>query len=117
MSKEREMIEKLCSFQMTYSDWLLLIADAEELLAQPEQAVAECTNSDTWNCKYCNKTESCGALKDSRNFAPPKRKPLSTKQAEDLWETTFKSAVPYYIFDEICVAIEQYYGIGEKNDS
>jgi len=36
MSKEREMIEKLCSFQMTYSDWLLLIADAEELLAQPE---------------------------------------------------------------------------------
>jgi hypothetical protein len=37
MSKEREMIEKLCSFQMTYSDWLLLIADAEELLAQPEQ--------------------------------------------------------------------------------
>jgi len=30
MSKEREMIEKLCSFQMTYSDWLLLIADAEE---------------------------------------------------------------------------------------
>jgi hypothetical protein len=31
------MIEKLCSFQMTYSDWLLLIADAEELLAQPEQ--------------------------------------------------------------------------------
>ena len=37
MSKERELIEKLCSFQMTYSDWLLLIADAEELLAQPEQ--------------------------------------------------------------------------------
>jgi len=36
MSKEREMIEKLCSSQMTYSDWLLLIADAEELLAQPE---------------------------------------------------------------------------------
>jgi len=36
VSKEREMIEKLCSFQMPYSDWLLLIADAEELLAQPE---------------------------------------------------------------------------------
>jgi len=41
-----------------------------------------------------------------------KREPLSTKQAEDLWETTFKSAVPYYIFDEICGAIEQYHGIG-----
>jgi hypothetical protein len=37
MSKEREMIEKLCSFQMPYSDWLLLITEAEELLAQPEQ--------------------------------------------------------------------------------
>ena len=44
--------------------------------------------------------------------SPPTREPLSTKQAEDLWETTFKSAVPYYIFDEICVAIEQYHGIG-----
>ena len=44
-----------------------------------------------------------------------KREPLSTKQAEDLWETTFKSAVPYYIFDEICVAIEQYHGIGTES--
>jgi hypothetical protein len=44
--------------------------------------------------------------------APPKREPLSTKQAEDLWETTFKSAVPYYIFDEICTAIEKHHGIG-----
>jgi hypothetical protein len=40
-----------------------------------------------------------------------KRKSLSTKQAEDLWETTFKSAVPYYIFDEIVVAAEQYHDI------
>ena len=42
------------------------------------EPVEECTNSDTWNCKYCNKTNSCKALKDSRNFAPPKREPLST---------------------------------------
>ena len=37
MSKEREIIEKLCSFQMPYNDWVLLITEAEELLAQPEQ--------------------------------------------------------------------------------
>jgi len=37
VSKEREIIEKLCSFQMPYSDWVLLITEAEELLAQPEQ--------------------------------------------------------------------------------
>ena len=43
-----------------------------------------------------------------------KRKCLSIKQAEDLWETTFKSAVPYYIFDEICVAIERYHEIGAE---
>jgi hypothetical protein len=46
----------------------------------------------------------------------PTREPLSTKQAEDLWETTFKSAVPYYIFDEICVAIEQYHEIGVADE-
>jgi hypothetical protein len=35
------------------------------------QPVAQCTNSDTWNCKYCRKTETCEALKDTRNFATP----------------------------------------------
>ena len=50
MSKEREMIEKLCSFQMTYSDWLLLIADAEELLAQPEQPEPVAWMNDSGGC-------------------------------------------------------------------
>lgn len=36
--------------------------------------IAECTNDDTWNCKYCRKTENCGALKDDRNFGEPVRK-------------------------------------------
>jgi YD repeat-containing protein len=50
--------------------------------------------------------------------SPPKREPLSTKQAEDLWETSnFKSAVPYYIFDEICVAVEQHHGIGVDDET
>ena len=44
--------------------------------------------------------------------APPKRKFLSVKQAKDIWGTTFKSAVPYYTFYEICVAIEKAHGIG-----
>jgi hypothetical protein len=32
---------------------------------------AECTNSDSWNCKYCPKTDTCAALKDPRNFGTP----------------------------------------------
>jgi hypothetical protein len=39
------------------------------MLAAAPQPAAQCTNSDTWNCKYCRKTESCEALKDPRNFA------------------------------------------------
>jgi hypothetical protein len=52
MSKEREMIEKLCSFQMTYSDWLLLIADAEELLAQPEQESLTDEELEVWYSQH-----------------------------------------------------------------
>ena len=29
---------------------------------QPEAQQATCTNSDSWNCKYCNKTKTCAAL-------------------------------------------------------
>jgi hypothetical protein len=36
-----------------------------------QEPVAQCTNSDTWNCKYCRKTETCEALEDPRNFATP----------------------------------------------
>jgi hypothetical protein len=35
------------------------------------RSVAQCTNSDSWNCKYCRKTETCEALKDPRNFGAP----------------------------------------------
>ena len=39
-----------------------------------QEPVAQCTESDSWNCKYCRKTESCKALQDPRNFAsPPQR--------------------------------------------
>lgn len=58
--------------------WALPL-DARKILetayyAQPEQEpVAHCTNSDKWNCKYCRKTETCEALKDSRNFGEPSK--------------------------------------------
>ena len=43
---------------------------------------AECTNSDSWNCKYCNKTKDCEALKDPRNFAAPKAEPVQRPVAQ-----------------------------------
>ena len=46
-------------------------AAAREYLAQPEQS-EQCTESDSWNCKYCRKTETCKALQDPRNFGKPK---------------------------------------------
>ena len=78
MSKEREMIEKLCSFQMPYSDWLLLIAEAEELLAQPEQEPVAWMN-DSGGCflsdgnKY---SENWTAL-----YTEPPKQPESTAEA------------------------------------
>jgi hypothetical protein len=40
--------------------------------AQPEpEPVTKCTNSDSWNCKYCRKTKTCDALTDARNFGTP----------------------------------------------
>ena len=36
MSRERELLEKFCSSSLTYSDWLLLRSEAEELFVQPE---------------------------------------------------------------------------------
>lgn len=38
---------------------------------QQSQQPGECTNPDSWNCKYCAKTATCDALKDPRNFDTP----------------------------------------------
>lgn len=43
---------------------------------------AQCTNSDSWNCKYCAKNTNCDALKDSRNFGKPISQPTPTSAAE-----------------------------------
>jgi hypothetical protein len=47
-------------------------------LDAPEQEpVAKCTESDQWNCKYCNKTKTCAALADPRNHGTPKQEPYA----------------------------------------
>ena len=101
MSKEREIIEKLCSFQMPYSDWLLLITEAEELLAQPEpeqEPVAWMWTRNYEGGGYTNKVfeflnDAEEYAKDSETLkspdiirplytAPPKREPLSDEEID-----------------------------------
>lgn len=43
------------------------ISAAEQPQAQP----TKCTNSDQWNCKYCEKSHDYDALNDERNFGTP----------------------------------------------
>ena len=120
MSKERELLNKaieiiqivplMASIGHAAPDFgSELILEIQELLAQPEQAVAECTNSDTWNCKYCNKTESCGALKDSRNFAPPKREPLGLEIMDACGSEDYREG-----FKDGALYAEKCHGIGEE---
>ena len=126
MSKEREMIEKLCSFQMTYSDWLLLIADAEELLAQPEtkqEPVAWMYDHqlEVGYDKYTevNIIETCARNLESNNcinirplyLAPPKREPLSVERIADLWTDINTNSVRNF-----ARAIEKEHGIGGGNE-
>ena len=49
------------------------IPDLAPLFLAPPPAIPSCTNDDSWNCKYCDKTATCEALKDQRNFAQPKQ--------------------------------------------
>ena len=113
MSIERELLKRFMTELKTEEDVVSLFNDIKECLAKSEKAVAECTNSDTWNCKYCNKTESCGALKDSRNFAPPKREPLSEEEIESIWwQDSLGTTV------EFARAIKKAHGItGEDDES
>ena len=109
MSIEREMIEKLCSFQMTYSDWLLLIADAEELLAQPEQEpVAWCQLVDGKVQDLLTSFEMKDWLYDKSWIplytAPPKREPLSDEEVYSIGNK--------YAFHAAVREIERIHGIG-----
>ena len=50
---------------------------------QPEEQQATCTNSDSWNCKYCNKTKTCAALAAGQATVaqPPTPSPQVAQQA------------------------------------
>ena len=41
----------------------------------PAEQQATCTNSDSWNCKYCNKTKTCAALAHAGQPPAPKAVP------------------------------------------
>ena len=78
-----------------------------------QEPVAQCTESDSWNCKYCRKTESCKALQDPRNFAsPPQRKPLTDEQLQFM-ERGFVAWPKSPTFIEVARAIERAHGIKE----
>jgi hypothetical protein len=118
MSKEREMIEKLCSFQMTYSDWLLLIADAEELLAQPEQEPVAWM----WDEMFCEDwTTVSSVIKPSKSkyvdnvrplyLAPPKREPLINIYVLNAFKADDEATHPYSYWAGVEFA-EKHHGIG-----
>jgi hypothetical protein len=104
MSKERALLERVRAGDDD-GNWSIshrLYKDIQELLAQPEPDRLR---------EHINLNKEWYQIGYEKAKQELKRKSLSTKQAEDLWETTFKSAVPYYIFDEIVVAAEQYHDI------
>lgn len=57
-----------------------LRAELEAISGQETVArQAKCTNEDSWNCKYCRKTETCEALQDKRNFGAPAPPPAARR--------------------------------------
>lgn len=44
-----------------------------ELIGAECTPIAQCTRSDQWNCKYCDKVRTCEAVTDARNFGKPKQ--------------------------------------------
>ena len=109
MSKERELIEKLCSSEKTYSDWLLLRLEAIEFLTKPEQEpeqepVAWITE---WVQRYRHNdtpimdravsfTKGDAPAVPNPNYiplytAPPTREPLSDGATADMWHANKKA--------------------------
>ena len=117
MIKERELIEKLCSSEKTYSDWLLLRLEAIELLAQPEQPEQEpvawmLIDKETGaRIPKAYKPEH-GVNKDRWELyplfaSPPTREPLSD---EEICEILLKKE--WRGFVELVRIIEKAHGIG-----
>ena len=123
MSIERELLKRFMIELTTEEDVVSLFNDIKECLAQPEPTAEpvgylykqmDCYGEWATIFKVEKPYITWHDIKDIVTLytAPPKRKFLSVKQAKDIWGTTFKSAVPYYTFYEICVAIEKAHGIG-----
>ena len=51
---------------------------------QPEAQQATCTNSDSWNCKYCNKTKTCAALAAGQATAAKEEAPANMQVTEKM---------------------------------
>ena len=104
MNKEKELLERWVSqFGNLRHDFDLLTA-TKELLAQQEPVA--------WRCNLLGNVVTDKPA-DNNSYtplykSPPKRKTLSGKESEALWEAEFKSAISYLVFDEICVAINQH---------
>ena len=97
MIKERELIEKLCSSEKTYSDWLLLRLEAIEFFTKPEQEqepVAWIIETEIygklseWVCTdKKHYMEAHDGTKDPipLYLAPQKREPLSESEIAFIW--------------------------------
>ena len=129
MSMERELligaVEWMHELKYVWADerdsgdWVLLelIADInkiEKLLNQPEHIVdvTDKVEPVAWRCNLLGNVITDKPA-DNNSYtplykSPPKRKTLSGKESEALWEAEFKSAISYLVFDEICVAINQH---------
>ena len=87
--KEREMLEKLCCNLLTYSDWLLLRAEAEELLAQEPVRYEYQDENGEWqqfeDKKHFIDNQKWGEPTRALYTSPPKRGPLSDDEIFDAW--------------------------------
>ena len=104
MTTQTEALKRIAAYPFARAEELSveqMREIAREALAQPEQEpVAQCTESDSWNCKYCRKTESCKALQDPRNFTtPPQRKPWVSLTDEDAAAIAYKGFDDYWTED------------------
>jgi hypothetical protein len=112
----REALERIADPRNTHfaGDAQVVAREAlatQPAAAQPVQPVAQCTNSDTWNCKYCRKTETCEALEDTRNFATP---PAAQRQWVGLTDEEMQALWDRYAHMEMMRAIEA--KLKEKNN-
>ena len=108
MSIERKLLN-LCAVTLYHRDICPdLLKEIQELLAQPEPTAEPVA----WMCNLLGNVITYKPA-DNNGYTPlykspqkrKKRKSLSGRESEALWEAAFKSAISYLVFDEICVAI------------